>query len=50
MAFVLHAPIVIPCVLEHVVTYFKEVYSLKGHEAVILKKQNLIFSTVPGSI
>ena len=49
MAFALHVPIVIPCLLESVVTYFK-VYCLKEHEAVFLKKQNLILSRVAGSI
>ena len=29
-AFVLHVPVVIPCELERVVTYFKEVYKLRG--------------------
>ena len=49
MAFALHVPIVIPCLLESAVTYFK-VYCLKEHEAVFLKKQNLILSRVAGSI
>ena len=37
MAFVLHFPIVIPCLIERVVTYFNVCslsYSLKEHEAV----------------
>ena len=42
IAFVLHVPIVIPCLLECVVTYFNEVHSLKEHEAD--------FSVVAGSI
>ena len=53
MAFVLHVPIVIPCLVECVVSYFNEVFSLKEHEAVFfgfLKRQNLIFSIVAGSI
>ena len=29
-AFVLHVPVVIPCDLERVVTYFNEVYKLRG--------------------
>ena len=43
MVFVLHVPIVIPCLLEGMVTYFNKVYSLKEH-----KEQNLIFSIVSG--
>ena len=35
MALVLHAPIVRPCLLERVVTYFKEVYSLSGSFQVL---------------
>ena len=50
IAFVLDAPIVIPHLLEYVFTYFNEVYSLKEHEAVLLKGQNLIFSIVAGGI
>ena len=46
MAFVLHVPIVIVCLVECVVTFFSEVYSLKEHEAVFLKKQHLIFPIV----
>ena len=49
MAFVLHVPIVIPCLAECVVTYLNEVHSLKENEAVFLKRQNLIFSIVAGS-
>ena len=48
MAFVLHVPIVTPCLVECVVTYFNEVYNLKEHEAVFLKRQNLIL--VAGNI
>ena len=47
-------PIVIPCLLEHVCIYFnvytKLEVSLKNCEAVFLKRQNLIFSVVAGSI
>ena len=50
MAFVLHVPIAIPCLLEYRFTYFTEVYSLKEHETVFLKRQNLDFSIVAGSI
>ena len=41
MAFVLHVPTVIPCLLEYEFTCFNEVYSLKEQEAVFLKIQNL---------
>ena len=37
-------------VLQYRLTYFIEVYSLKEHKAVFLKRQNLIFSIVAGSI
>ena len=50
MAFVLHVPIVIPCLLELVFTYFNEVYNLKEYEAVFLRRQNLIFSIAAGRI
>ena len=50
MAFALHVPIVIPCLRERVVTFFNKVYTLKEYEVVFLKRQNLIFSTVAGSI
>ena len=50
VAFVLYVPIVIPCLLEYVFTYFNRVYSLKEHEAVFFKRQNLIFYIVAGSI
>ena len=49
-AFLLHNFIVILCLLELVVTYFNKIYSLKEHKAIFLKKQNLIFSLVAGSI
>ena len=49
VAFVLHVPIVIYCLLEHVATYFNEVYNLR-EQAVFLKRQNLILSLVAGSI
>ena len=38
-----HVFFVIPCLLEHVVTYFNEVCSLKERKAIFLKTQNLIF-------
>ena len=47
---ILHIPIAISCLLEYVATYFKGVYSLKEHGAIFLKKQNLTFSIVVGSI
>ena len=50
VAFVLHVPIVITCLLECMVTYFIEVYSLKEHEAVFLKRKYWISSTEAGSI
>ena len=50
ISFVLHTPIVILCLLERVITYFNEYFSLKGDEAVFLKRQKLIFSIVAGSI
>lgn len=43
MALVLHVPIVIPFLLEHAVTYSNEVYSLKKHDTVFLKRQKMIF-------
>ena len=49
-AIVLQAPIVIPSLLDHVVTYFHKVYALIEHEAVFLKRQKLPFSIVAGSI
>ena len=36
MNFVLHAPILTPCLLKSVVTYFYTVYSLKENEVTIL--------------
>ena len=51
MALVLHFPIVIPCLLEHVVSYFN-VYtvtrtcSLMENVAVLLKRKNKIISIV----
>ena len=48
MYFALYAPIVILCLLEHVVTNFNAYFSLKGHEAVFLKRQNFSFSIVAG--
>ena len=50
MAFVFYVPNVIPCLLEYVDTYFNKVYSLKEHEAIFLKRQNLVYSIVAGSI
>ena len=46
----LHLPewLVIPCLLERVVTFFNEVY-MTDFEAVFLKRQNLIFSIVARS-
>ena len=44
MAFVLHVPIVMSCLVECVFTYFNKVCSLKEHEAVFLKRENFIFS------
>ena len=35
MAYVLHVPIVTPCLCERVVTYFNEVYGLKKHEEAV---------------
>ena len=46
MAFILHILIVISCELEYLFTYFNEVYSLKEHGAVFLKRQNLIFFSI----
>ena len=46
MSFVLHAPIVIPCLLGYL---FRRIFNLKEHEAVFLKRQNLMFSIVAGS-
>ena len=52
--FALYFPIAIPCLLEYMVTYFntymKLQVSLKEHERVFFKRQNLIFSTVADSI
>ena len=43
--------VVIPCLLERVATYYYRGYSLKDYEVVFLfKRQNLIFSTIAGSI
>ena len=48
-------PIVIPCLLERVLTYFN-IYTLtrscsqRDYEAIFLKRQNMIFSIVAGSI
>ena len=35
MNFDFHAPIVKPCLLECVITYFNKIYSLKEHEVTI---------------
>ena len=43
MDFVLHVPIVILFQLECINIYFNEVYSLKEHEAVFLKKKFWFF-------
>ena len=48
--WLLFVAIIIPCLFECVVTYFNPVYSLKEHKAVFLKRENLIFSIVAGSI
>ena len=50
IVFVLHVPIVIPYLLECMITYLSEVYSLKEHEAVLLKRQNFNYPLVAGSI
>ena len=50
VAFVIHVPILIPCLLERVVTYFNEIYSLKENEVVFLNRQYFIFSVVAGNI
>ena len=49
VAFVFHVPVVITCLLECIVIYLNKVYSLKEHEAVFLRRQNLIYSVVAGS-
>ena len=51
MDFALHFLIVVPCILEHVVTYCNiytklEVIAWKEHEAVFLKRKKFIFSIV----
>ena len=50
IALVLHVPIVIPSLLERVVTYFNKVYNLKEHKVVFLKRPDLFFSIVAESI
>lgn len=45
LVFVLHPPpvpppIVIPCPVECVITYFNKVYSLKEHEAIFSRRKN----------
>ena len=50
IAFVLHVPIVITCLLECMVTYFNEIYSQKEYETVYLKRQKKKISIVTGSI
>ena len=50
IAFVLYVSIVIPCLLECVFTCLNEIYSPKELKAVFLKRQNLFFSIVAGSI
>ena len=50
MSFFSQVFIVIPCPLECLVTYFNEYFSLKRHEAVFLKRQDLFFYIVAGSI
>ena len=49
VAFVFHVLVVITCLLECIVIYLNKVYSLKEHEAVFLRRQNLIYSVVAGS-
>ena len=43
VAFDLHVSIVIPCLLEQVVTYFNEVYSLKENETVFWREKIWFF-------
>ena len=43
VAFDLHVSIVIPCLLEQVVTYFNEVYSLKENETVFWRDKIWFF-------
>ena len=50
MDFVLHASIMLFCLGELVVSYFKKDVSLKEYQPVFLKRENLIFSVVVGSI
>ena len=50
MAFVLHVPIVIPCLLEYVFTYLKKVYGLKERGTVFLKWQNFNYSILAKNI
>ena len=42
---VFHVPIVIPCLIENVVTYFNEVCSLKEHETVEETKIDFFYSS-----
>ena len=52
-AFVLHFTIEIPCLLEHVVSYFNVYTKLKGtwmNMSLFSQGDNLIFSKVAGSI
>ena len=51
MALALYFPIVVRCLLEHVLTYFSaytklEILVLRKNEAVLLETQKLIFSIV----
>ena len=51
MAFALYFSVVIPCPLEHMLTYFSvytklEVLVLRKNDAVLLETQKLIFSIV----
>ena len=45
MAFFLHVPILIPCLVECVVTYFNEVYNLKEHRGCFFEQTKLDFGS-----
>ena len=47
-ALALHVSLIISSLLEHMVTYFNEVYSLEEHDDISLKRE-LIFSILAGS-
>ena len=42
MDFALHVHIIIPCLLECMINFFNKSHSLKEHETVFLKRQNVI--------